>query len=184
MKRFSYWVLSLFFALFAVVGQAKGLIKAVDADGRTWVLNQPGRVMVVIGNNARTADEARKCGKTLDCFQGRKDFRCLVLVDLRGSMANWSKGYTIRRMQRDLDQEAERVRPFYLKNTNQGDPRDEIGAVADFRGEVCEELGWPPNQRELRVIIFGKDGKIAKRFEPVTTYKAVREETEELLKEK
>jgi hypothetical protein len=59
-----------------------------------------------------------------------------------------------------------------------------VGAVADFKGKVSEKLGWPPDQKELRVVIFGKDGKIAKRFEPVTTYKAVREAVEKELQKR
>ena len=175
MKQFSYLAFSL---LFVFVARGQSLIKAVDADDRTWVLNQPGRVMVVIGNNIKTADEARACGKAMDRFQGRKNFRCLVVVDLRGSLAHWSKGYTQRRMQRDLDKEAERIKSFYHQKDNMTDPREEIGAVADFDGKVCKRLGWEPKQKLLRVIIFGKDGKIAKRFDPANDFAAIQREVE------
>ena len=179
MKQLSYLVMGLFLSFSA---QGQHLIKAVDADEKTWVLNQPGRVMVVIGNNIKTADEARACGKALDKFQGVKNFRCLVVVDLRGSMANWSKGYTQRRMQRDLDKEAERIRKFYKNKNNHTDPRDEIGAVADFDGRVCKRLNWEPKQKELRVVIFGKNGKIAKRFDPANDFESIQNAVEAELK--
>lgn len=179
MKRFNYLFLVLLFNL-AARGQTP--IKAVDADDRTWILNKPGRVMVVIGNNIKTADEARACGKAMDEFQGVKNFRCLVVVDLRGSLAQMSKGYTQRRMQRDLDKEAERIRKFYKDNENHTDPRDEIGAVADFDGNVCKRLNWQPKQKELRVVIFGKDGKLAKRFDPANDFSAIQREVEVQLK--
>lgn len=179
MKQFSYLMMGL---LLSLVARGQNLIKAVDADDRTWILNQPGRVMVVIGNNIKTADEARACGKAMDKFQGVKDFRCLVVVDLRGSMANWSKGYTQRRMQRDLDKEAERIRKFYKNNDNHVDPRDELGAVADFDGKVCKRLNWEPKQRELRVVIFGKNGKIVKRFDPANDFAAIQKVVEAELK--
>ncbi len=156
-------------------------ITAVDADGRVWALNKPGRVLVVIGNDPGTSREARDCGKALDEFQGRSDFRAVVLVDLRGYPAGIAPGYTRRRMQKDLDAEALRVAPFYRKNGNPGDPRRDIGAIPDFDGAVCARLGWGPRQEGLRVVVFGWDGREAARWDNRASPRAVRDRVIELL---
>jgi len=135
-----------------------GLIRTLDADGCEWVLNKPGRVMVVICGNSSDQDDLRACGKSLDEFQGRRDFRAIVVVDLRGSLANLAKGYTCRRMSRGLDAEALRIKPIYRDKGNRGDPRPDIGSVADFDGQLCTRLGWGVAEKGVRTVVFDKGG--------------------------
>ena len=140
-------------------------LRITDVDGRERELNATGRVTAVIYSNPQVQDWTRQAGKALDEFQGRRDFRIVVVVDLRGTMADWAPGYTVRRMQRDLDAEAQRVLPFYKKNDNGSDPRQDMSAVADFKGEVCRRLGWQKPLPHHRVVIFGKNGLEAAREE-------------------
>lgn len=152
-----------------------------DADGVQRRLDMPGRVTAVIYSNPQIQEWTRQAGQALDEFQGRPDFRIVVMVDLRGTMADWAPGYTVRRMQRDLDAEAKRVKPFYTKNRNGADPRPDMSAVADFKGEACKALGWDKPGPWRRVIVFGKDGDVAYREENQTDLAAWRSVVAEVL---
>jgi hypothetical protein len=98
-------------------------IKLTDVDGKIVVLNKPGRVTVVLYCTEETQEQTRLNGTALDAFKGRADFRYVVLLDLRDSLASLAKGYVKRRVQSDLDVEAKRLKSFYKKNGNDGDPR-------------------------------------------------------------
>lgn len=150
------------------------IITAVDADDIERELNKPGWVSVILYSNEALQDWTREAGESLDPFQGMKDFRSIVVVDLRNSLALFAKGYTLRRMRRDLDAEAERVIPYYRKNGNPGDPREGMMAVADFHGEACEALGWEEKSKDKRVIIFNREGKVAKSWEAMEDFKELK----------
>jgi len=160
---------------------AGAAIRVKDADGVERRLDEPGRVTAVIYSNPAVQDWTRKAGAALDEFQGRADFRAVVVVDLRGTMADWAPGYTVRRMQRDLDAEAGRVAPFYQKNGNSGNPRPDMSAVADFKGEACRPLGWVEPAQRRRVVLFGKDGREAHRSEDQADLEAWRRAVAEAL---
>jgi hypothetical protein len=145
-------------------------IKITDVDGRERVLNGAGKVHVVIYSNEDVQDDTRAASKSLDKFQGLAEFRTVVVVDLRGSLANLAQGYTQRRMIRDLDTEAERITPFYRSNGNEGNPRPDISAVPDFKGDISVRLGWKETAETLRVIVFDQNGKEAARWEDLKDY--------------
>ncbi len=152
-----------------------------DADGKEWQLNYPGRVTAVILNTERTARHAREMGKALYPFQGRDDFRALVIVNLDESLGKHARPITILRIRQDLDAEARRIAPYYKKNGNSGNPRDEIGAVADFDGRITRSLGFSSPHTHLRVLIFDKNGKIAARFDPANSPNDVYKKVQHLL---
>lgn len=162
---------ALFIVLFTAHLGAVETITAVDADEIKRELNKPGWVSVIIYSNEALQDWTREAGKALDPFQGMKDFRAMVVVDLRNSLALLAKGYTQRRMQRDLDAEAERVTPYYRKNGNPGDPREGMMAIADFHGETCEALGWEKKTRDQRIIVFNRKGEVARSWESIEDFK-------------
>lgn len=135
-------------------------LTVTDADARERRLDEPGRVTVVIYSNPALQDWTRRAGASLDRFQGLEDFRLVVVVDLRKTMADWATGYTIRRMQKDLDKEAERMAPFFRAKGNPDDPRSHVSAVADFKGGTSLSLGWTEPANRKRVLVFGKDGKV------------------------
>lgn len=163
--------LVLFSLLFVPLGlPAEPLIKATDADGVQRTLNPKGQVTVIIYSNPAVQDRTRQTGKELDLFHGREDFRSIVVVDLRGTMADWAPGYTVRRMVKDLDQEAIRLTPVYRKKGNSKNPRPDLSAVADFTGEICLKLGWEKPKNQLRIIVFNKQGMRQKEWEDLKTF--------------
>lgn len=152
-----------------------------DADGKEWKLDEPGRVTVVILNTDRTARQARDMAKALDEFQGRTDFRALVIVNLHESLGRHVRPVTLFRIRHDLDAEARRIEPLYRKNSNPNDPRKDIGAVPDFDGSITRALGFNTPHTNLRVMVFGKDGVLAARWDPADDREAVRKKVRTLL---
>lgn len=191
MKLFS--ILDFRFWILAVSRQARGLLvlpvvvwmgsltplsaalTVRDADGVERRLDQPGRVTAVIYSNPALQEWTRKAGASLDKFQGRAAFRAVVVVDLRGTMADWAPGYTTRRMQRDLDAEARRVTPSYRTNGNPADPRPQMSAVPDFKGEASRALGWEVPGDRKRVVVFGKDGKVVFRSDDAVEFSGLQQ---------
>jgi len=157
------------------------LLKFTDADGKSWTLNQPGRVTVVISSSDRTASRTRAAGRTLYPFQGREDFRAVVVICLQKSLARHLQGFTLDRIRSDLDAEAKRIAPYYKQKSNPANPREHIGAIADFDGTVAKALGWDDDHSHLRVLIFDKQGKIAAHFDPADELDAIRCKVAELL---
>jgi hypothetical protein len=179
---FQRWIVSCcLFLIFTSPLWPAEKITAVDADGIERVLNKPGWISVIIYSNESLQDWTREAGKALDEFQGMEDFRAMVVVDLRSSLALFAKGYTQRRMQRDLDKEAERVRPYYEKNGSTRNPRDGMMAIADFHGETCEALGWEDKARDKRIIIFTREGKKGKSWESIKDFKELKSGVRSLL---
>ena len=166
-----------FYAALVFAGTAFSMvpIQAIDVDGKTLVLNAQGRVTVVLYSNQSVQDDTRAAGRSLDDFQGLENFRNIVVVDLRGSLANWASGYTQRRMVRDLDKEAERIRPSYLKNGSRRDPRLDVCAVADFKGDTCLKLGWQTTSETMRVIVFDAGGGEVQRWENIKDYRPLQQ---------
>lgn len=145
-------------------------IRAVDADGKERVLNAANQVTLVLYTNAALQEKTREAARAVDVLQGRPGFRVIVVADMRGTLALMAKGYTQRRMQRDLDAEAQRVEPWYRKNGNRESPRPHVSAVADFKGEVCEKLGWEKSPAKLHAVLFGRNGREVKRWEDLKNY--------------
>jgi hypothetical protein len=159
----------LWLALAAALPAAEA-ITAEDADGKKVRLNAEKRVTVIIGSNENVQQRTRAAGKALDEFQGRPDFRAIVLVDLRDSIGNLVPWIVRGRMRADLDKEALRITPAYRANGNQGDPRADVSAVPDFDGKICRQVEWEKPAKTLRVVVFGKDGAVARRWEDLADY--------------
>jgi len=156
-------------------------INVTDVDGKSIVLNRLGGVTAVVYSNSAVQNETRATAKFFDPFHGRKEFRGIVVVDLRRSIGGWVKGMTLSIIRGDLEKEAKRVKPFYVQNGNPGNPRDDLGVVADFKGEVCPVLGWPQELKEVEVIVYGPDGKEAGRWQKNKDPEKIREVVKKLL---
>lgn len=161
-----FWGLGIWGLGFA----AEASVSVTDADGVVRRLDEPGRVTVVIYSNPSLQDWTRKAGASLDKFQGRADFRSVVVVDLRKSMADWAAGYTVRRMRKDLDKEAVRITPSYRSHGNHSNPRADVSAVPDFKGEASRAVGWAEPANRKRVVVYGKDGRVAFRSEDASEF--------------
>jgi len=141
--------------------------KAVDADNRPVILNKQGVITLLLGTSEDSQNAARLAGKAVHPFQGRADFRLVVLVDLRDSLATWVPSVTLDQMRSNLDREAVELKPFYLKNGNKTDPRKSSEVIADFSGAISSQLGWTSSSENLRSILFGADGREIKRWSKV-----------------
>ncbi|NBS49018.1 MAG: hypothetical protein EBQ51_07940 [Verrucomicrobia bacterium] len=155
MKVFLLALLSL-----SACATAKELPHAKDCDGNVVDLHPAGRVTVVMASSQTLADTTREFGRALYGWQGRKEFRVIVVVDLRKSLGTLFKGWTVGKMRADLDEEAERLIPWYRANRNSANPRPDLCGVADFDGKITESLGWGADDRKMKVTIFGKGGDV------------------------
>lgn len=142
--------------LFGMVEVKSQVVETVD--GVRLNLRDPAFATVVIYSNQTVQRQTRVAGRIFDQFQGKSRFRIVVVVDLRGSLANLARGYTIRRIQRDLDTEAERLKPFFEANGNLDNPRSSLHVVADFNGQTCEALGWTRPLREEQILFYPRRG--------------------------
>ena len=139
---------------------ARELVHPKDCDGKIVELNPTNRITVVLASSQPLADTTREFGRAIYGWQGRSDFRVIVVVDLRKSLGTLFKGWTTGKMKADLDEEAERLVPWYRANQNAKNPRPDLCGVADFDGKVTESLGWDSDDTKMKVTIFGKEGDV------------------------
>jgi hypothetical protein len=148
-------------------------IKGVDADNHLIIVNKPGKVSLVLGTNESSQNGARSAGLAMYPLQGRADFQLVVVVDLRDSIATWMPAVVLSRMRSNLDHEAADLKPYYLKNGNKGNPRDNAHVIPDFGGTICPQLGWPETSDNLRAILYNVDGREIKRWDNLTDMNAM-----------
>ena len=70
-------------------------------------------------------------------------------------------------VRRRLDSEARRLQKRYDQLKIRGDARRDVFAVADFDGALASQLGAKPGASELRVFVFGRDGKLLQQWSDV-----------------
>ena len=157
------------------------LIQAQDVDGKKVVLNAENRIDVIIYSTRVLQSKTRAAGKSLYPLQGQSELRVIVVIDLRNSFAQFAKDYTLKRAQKDLDEEAKRLRPYYRKNGNFSSPRPDLSAIADFDGALCRKLGWDKPSDTLQVIIYDRNGKEVNRWNDLKNYSELRREVKRLL---
>jgi hypothetical protein len=155
--------------------------RAVDADGHNVVLNRLGKITVVIGTNEDSQDAARAAGRAMYPFQGRSDFRLVIVADLRDSIASWVPSMVIARMRVSLDHEAIELKPYFLKNGNNTDPRKSSCVIPDFSGTICPQLGWDKPSDHLRGILFGPDGRELERWDDLSDMNVLQAEVSKAL---
>jgi hypothetical protein len=142
-------------------------IRALDADNHLIQLNRPGMISVIVGTNEDSQNAARAAGRAVYPFQGRPDFALIVVVDLRHTIASWVPSIVISRMKVSLDQEAYELKPYFLKNGNHNNPRGYSHVIPDFTGTICPQLNWKEGEPDLRVILYGVDGRELERLDKV-----------------
>jgi hypothetical protein len=145
-------------------------IKTTDADNHTIILNKPGLISVIIGTSEDSQDAARRAGKAMYPFQGKKDFQLIVIVDLRDSIAAWVPSVVIDHMRSSLNEEAVELKPYFLQNGNKDNPRRSCHVVPDFKGTIVPQLNWTGTPDELHATLFGADGRVLKRWENVADF--------------
>lgn len=141
--------------------------KAVDADNHNILINRPGLVTLLLGTSEDSQNEARAVGQAMYPLQGRSDFQLIVVVDLRNSIATWAPAIVLSQMRANLDREAPKLTPYFLKNGNRSNPRNSSCVIADFTGTICPQLDWEGSSDTLRAILFGADGREIKRWDKI-----------------
>ena len=160
---------------------AKDLPHPKNCDGKDVELNPADRITVVLASSQPLADTTREFGRALYGWQGRKEFRVIVVVDLRRSLGTLFKGWTVGKMKADLDEEGERLIPWYRANKNLGNPRGDLCGIADFDGKATDSLGWGSDEKKMKVTIFGKTGDVVWSEMAADSPKAMQTEVRKLL---
>lgn len=145
-------------------------IQATDADSKQVTINATGRVTAVFLCTEESQKEIRDAAGKLDKFRGLANFRVVAVVDLRDSLGSMVEGIVRWRMQEDLDEESERLTPFYRANGNDKEPRPDLCAIPDFNGAICKALGWTKVSNKLRCVVFGPDGQPLQRWDELKNY--------------
>ena len=160
---------------------AKELAHPKDCDGKVVELNPTNRITVVLASSQPLADTTREFGRAVYGWQGRSEFRVIVVVDLRKSLGTLFKGWTVGKMRADLNEEAERLIPWYRANKNPNNPRPDLCGIADFDGKATESLGWSSDDTKMKVSIFGKNGDVVWSNVNLRTPASLQAEIEKLL---
>lgn len=160
---------------------AKELAHPKDCDGSVVEMNPADKITVVMASSQPLADTTREFGRALYGWQGRTEFRVIVVVDLRKSLGTLFKGWTVGKMKADLDEEAERLVPWYRANKNPGNPRGDLCGIADFDGHVTDSLEWGSDEKKMKVTIFGKTGDVIWSEMGATSPEAMKNEVKKLL---
>ncbi|MEM6884605.1 MAG: hypothetical protein AAF571_06185 [Verrucomicrobiota bacterium] len=166
MKCFVILMLWVLLSLLTIAQPIEEEVRALDAYEIERVLNPSEGVAVVIYSNPDVQDRTREAGLLLHEFVGEADFQFMVLVDLRKTMADWAPGYTKRRIQRDLMEKFKALPPIPNRDLEKMG-RPDVSAIADFKGETCNQLGWSKPKNQLRILIF-YNGKEVNRWEDLT----------------
>ncbi len=145
-------------------------ITASDADDKIVILNKTGRVTVVLLCTEQSQKQTRDAAALLDKYRGLSTFRLIAIVDLRDSLGSMVEGIVRWRMQDDLDDEAERLTPFYRANNNPNDPRNDLSAIPDFKGDICKAVGWVKVSNKLRCVVYGPQGYPLRRWDDLKNY--------------
>lgn len=152
-----------------------------DCDGKVVEFDPQGRITVVLASSQSLADTTREFGRALYGWQGRREFRVIVVVDLRKSLGTLFKGWTVGKMKADLDEEAERLIPWYRANQNPNNPRPDLCGIADFDGYVTNSLEWGSDEKKMKVMIIGKNGDVIWSEMDATSPKTMQDELRKLL---
>lgn len=105
----------------------------------------------------------------------------IVVVDLRKSLGTLFKSWTVGKMKADLDEEAERLVPWYRANKNPENPRGDLCGIPDFDGKATDSLGWSSDEKKMKVTIFGKNGDVIWSEMDAVSPEAMKSEVKTLL---
>lgn len=158
-------------------------IHAETVDGKKIHLNAPHIITLALKSNQRLSQRTRDIASALDDLRGLKQWRLVVIVDFRDSIANLLPSIVRMQIRKNLDEEAIRLIPFYKANKNPINPRLELHTIADFDSAVCESLGWKNNPQELAAILFNTKGYVHRRWSDLRNPRPLRQHLLRLLRQ-
>lgn len=141
-----------------------------DAFNKEVPLCQRGYVTVLIGCTENTQKPCRIATRALDELRGLKNLKLVVVVDMRSSFGGFLPGLVRDQMRSDLKTESARLRPFYQKNGNPGDPLADVNVIPDFDGKACSELGWSGPLKKLCAVVFDPQCGEVRRWDSLEDY--------------
>jgi len=148
------------------VGQIYAL-NFVDVDGRT-LSTADGHVSVVVLATPVDSEKPRAVGdRTPGYCLGNPTYRMITVLNFTRKYTGFGRKIATMLVRRRLDQEAKRLQPRYDAKKITHNARGDLFAVADFDGTVSSQLGGQPGAADFRVFVFGKDGKLRRRWDNV-----------------
>ncbi len=157
-------------------------IHAETVDGKKIHLNAPNIITLVLKSNQSLSQRTRHTAELLDDLRGIDQWRLIVVVDFRESIANLLPSIVRMQIRSHLDQEAIRLTPFYRANNNPNNPRLDLHTIADFDGIISEAIGWKNKPQELAAIIFNTKGYIHRRWSDIRNPQSLRKHLLRLLR--
>ncbi len=109
----------------------------------------------------------------LDPYRGAKNFLFIQIVDLRGDIPPIARRMAEKQIRKELDLEAARVKPFYVKNGSSANPRANFSTVVDYGGSALHQMNWDDRLETVRFAIYKADGSLAKRIDDTKNASAV-----------
>ncbi|MCS7063822.1 MAG: hypothetical protein NZM04_07255 [Methylacidiphilales bacterium] len=159
-------------------------IHAETVDAQKIHINSPGIITLVLKSNQPLADRTRSIARSLDDLRGLKEWRLIVVIDFRNSLANLLPTIVRIQIRSNLDQEAQRLLPYYRSNGNPNSPRHDLHTIADFDGTIAEALGWNNKPNELAATLFNTKGYIHRRWSDLHNPQPLRRHLLRLLRSK
>ena len=98
---------------------------------------------------------------------GDPRYRYITLVNFRGRIPRPLRGLTRAVIRSRLDAEAIELKPRFVANQSDRDPRKDIYVVADFDGAAVEKLGLAAVSEEIAVFVFNGRGRLVARWDDV-----------------
>ncbi len=148
-------------------------IQAQDVDGQWRTLPPKGRFTIVMYTNADLESESKTLSKTLDPYRGAQDFLFMQIVDLRGEIPGIARRMAEKQIRKELDIEATRVKPFYVKNGSKADPRSNLSTIVDYGGSYLARFNWDDRVEMVRFVIYNSKGVEIRRLDNTSDPKAV-----------
>lgn len=140
-------------------------ISAQDVDGKWRILPPKGQLTIVMYTNADLEQESKALSKTLDPFRGTQNFMFYQIVDLRGDIPAIARRMAEKQIRKELDIEANRIRPFYAKNNSKADPRASLSTIVDYGGSFLDRFNWDDRVEMVRFAIYNANGVEIRRID-------------------
>jgi hypothetical protein len=156
-------------------------MEAHDVDGNARILPPKGRLTIVMYTNADLEQESKALSKLLDPYRGAKDFLFVQIVDLRGEIPAIARRMAEKQIRDELDIEATRVKPFYVKNGSSANPRTNLSTIVDYGGSALSRFDWNERVEKVRFAIYSADGRLLQRIDDTQNLPAVSEKFRSLL---
>jgi hypothetical protein len=142
-------------------------INFVDVDGNT-LSTADAHITTVVLVSKSNIDKARAVGdRTPDSCLGNPTYRMITVLAFETKHSKPVRMIFTSLIRRRLDSEARRLQSRYDQLKIARNARQDVFAVADFDGLVTTELGSQPSATLLHVFVFGRNGKLLKKWNDV-----------------